>query len=56
MIANLSAIAEENAAMSSESNSSIEDLSKEITAIMEEVEKTSQVAEELNANIEKFII
>lgn len=56
LIANLSAIAEENAAMSSESNSSIEDLSKEITAIMEEVEKTSQVAEELNANMEKFII
>ena len=56
LITNLSAIAQENAAMSCESNLSMEDLGREMTSIMSEIDKTSQVAEELNANMEKFII
>ena len=56
LISNLSAIAQENAAMSCESNLSMEDLGREMTSIMSEIDKTSQVAEELTANMEKFII
>ena len=56
LISNLSAIAQENAAMSCESNLSMEDLGREMTSIMSEIDKTSQVAEELNANMGKFII
>lgn len=56
LITNLSAIAQENAAMSCESNLSMEDLGREMTSIMSEIDKTSQVAEELNANMGKFII
>ena len=56
LISNLSAIAQENAAMSCESNLSMEDLGREMTSIMSEIDKTSQVAEELTANLEKFII
>ena len=56
LITNLSAIAQENAAMSCESNLSMEDLGREMTSIMSEIDKTSQVAEELTANMEKFII
>ena len=56
LITNLSAIAQENAAMSCESNLSMEDLGREMTSIMSEIDKTSQVAEELTANLEKFII
>ncbi len=56
LISNLSAIAQENAAMSCESNLSMEDLGREMTSIMSEIDKTSQVAKELNANMGKFII
>ena len=56
LITNLSAIAQENAAMSCESNLSMEDLGREMTSIKSEIDKTSQVAEELTANMEKFII
>ena len=56
LISNLSAIAQENAAMSCESNLSMEDLGREMTSIMSEIDKTSQVAEELTANMGKFII
>ena len=56
LISNRSAIAQENAAMSCESNLSMEDLGREMTSIMSEIDKTSQVAEELNANMGKFII
>ena len=56
LITNLSAIAQENAAMSCESNLSMEDLGREMTSIMSEIDKTSQVAEELTANMGKFII
>ena len=56
LISNLSAIAQENAAMSCESNLSMEDLGREMTSIMSEIDKTSQVAEELTANMEQFII
>lgn len=56
LISNLSAIAQENAAMSCESNLSMEDLGREMTSIKSEIDKTSQVAEELTANMEKFII
>ena len=56
LISNLSAIAQENAATSCESNLSMEDLGREMTSIMSEIDKTSQVAEELTANMGKFII
>ena len=56
LISNLSAIAQENAAMSCESNLSMEDLGREMTSIISEIDKTSQVAEELTANMGKFII